>query len=379
MEKTKDISETNPYPKTDYNPYIHPEYNYNRNINLNEAEKNALQQIENSKKINDLRKSKNKEFKKKYNEKILSYQDEQKKKNAEEEITKKSEYLLRMQKLQNFNKTLQEKNMKKKLINNNRHLIWTKPDLMQNKTKTKSKSNNKIINEKKCKEILVINHNDTNNDVINLKNSDSNFIKKKTILIKSVKNEDNIINDLNTSDKINIEESKNIDNENIIDLRNNIQLLIDTKYNKKEKSLNEDIKDKINERINDLKRFRYDGTFPEKIAYTPTHQKKNIFKNKKFLSEFEKKRYIKALKHIFTERLGEHNIYIQNICSCGNLQKQLTALVEKGNLTVYGLTDVECANNCAFYKNKKEYMKNINDILRSIKNIKYENFHNKYK
>ena len=42
-------------------------------------------------------------------------------------------------------------------------------------------------------------------------------------------------------DKINIEESKNIDNENIIDLRNNIQILIDTKYNKKEKNLNEDI------------------------------------------------------------------------------------------------------------------------------------------
>ena len=43
------------------------------------------------------------------------------------------------------------------------------------------------------------------------------------------------------ADKINIEESKNIDNENIIDRRNNIQILIDTKYNKKEKNLNEDI------------------------------------------------------------------------------------------------------------------------------------------
>ena len=43
------------------------------------------------------------------------------------------------------------------------------------------------------------------------------------------------------ADKINIEESKNIDNKNINDLRNNIQILIDTKYNKKEKNLNEDI------------------------------------------------------------------------------------------------------------------------------------------
>ena len=108
-------------------------------------------------------------------------------------------------------------------------------------------------------------------------------------------------------------------------------------------------------------------------------QTKKFFKNKKFMSQFEKKRFIKALKRIFTERLGEHNIYIQNICSCGNLQKQLTAIVEKGNLTVYALTEVECANNCVFYNNKKEYLKNINDVLKSIKNIKYENFHNKYK
>jgi hypothetical protein len=49
----------------------------------------------------------------------------------------------------------------------------------------------------------------------------------------------------------------------------------------------------INERINDLKRFRYDGTFPEKNAYTPNHQKKHIFKNKKSISEFEKKDILK--------------------------------------------------------------------------------------
>ena len=61
------------------------------------------------------------------------------------------------------------------------------------------------------------------------------------------------------------------------------------------------------------------------------------------------------------------------------MQKQLTALVEKGNLTVYALTEVECANNCVFYKNKKAYLKSINDVLDSIKDIAYENFHNKYK
>ena len=55
------------------------------------------------------------------------------------------------------------------------------------------------------------------------------------------------------------------------------------------------------------------------------------------------------------------------------MQKQLTALVERGHITIYALTNIECANNCIFYKNKKEYMKCIYDILNSIKKIKYEN------
>ena len=59
MEKT--IS----YPKTVQNPNIQLEYNLNQNQNLNLAEKNALIQIENTKKLEDIKKSKQKEFKKK--------------------------------------------------------------------------------------------------------------------------------------------------------------------------------------------------------------------------------------------------------------------------------------------------------------------------
>ena len=386
MEKIKNIS----YPKSVPNPNILLEYNYNQKQNLNVAEKNALQQIENSKKLNELRKSKNREFKKKYNEKILSYYDEQKKKNEEEEIIKNSQNLDRFQKMKNFGKTLQEKTMKKKLINNNKNLIWIKPENNQSKNKLKNKINNNDINdEKKSKEIIVINHNDTNNNVVNLENTDNNFVKKKTILIKSESNDninDNNINiSVNENDNITqkMEESKecvkNQGSENIIDLRNNIQFLLDTKLNKKEYDINEDARDQINEKIDELRRFRYDGTLPEKNIHIEKHPKKNIIKTKKVLSDFEKKRYIKALKNIFTERLGAHNIYIQNICSCGNLQKHLSALVEEGHITIYALTNIECANNCIFYKNKKEYMKCIYDILYSIKKIKYENFHNKYK
>jgi len=382
MEKT--IS----YPKTVQNPNIQLEYNLNQNQNLNLAEKNALIQIENTKKLEDIKKSKQKEFKKKYNEKILSYYDEQKKKNEEEELNKKSDNFYRIQKMQNFNKTVYEKN-KKKIINNNKNLIWIKPENIKNKTQNKNKINNNIINnEKKInKEYIVINHNnnDINNDIVNLQSADSNFIKKKTILIKSESNDDININENNININISVNENlknkTNENNENIIDLRNNIQYLLDTKLTKKENiNINkEDKRDQINEKINELKQFRYDGTLPEKKIQSEKQSKKHIIKNKKFLSDFEKKRYIKALKNIFTERLGEHNIYIQNICSCGNLQKQLTALVERGHITIYALTNIECANNCIFYKNKKEYMKCIYDILNSIKKIKYENFHNKYK
>ena len=416
MLKTKNVSEKNIYPKSVPNPQIHLEHNFIQNRNMNEAELKAIKEIEASKRRNELRQSKNKEFKKKYNEKMLSYKDEQKKKNEEEELIKKAERLELIQKMQDFNKTLHEKNMKKNVINNNKHLTWTKTE------KTKSKSKSKEKNYKNTnKKIIVINHTDKYEDLVNFKNMDSNFIPKKTILkstsidINNINNNnDIIINDINNNDnnennfiqkktllkasndliqdKIEIEDSKEsfkneeIENKNekVIDLRSNIEYMINSQFIKNQflfKNIKEkdDIKNQINERINDLKKFRYEGLFPEKNIQFKKNKQKHFNINKKFLSQFEKKRFIKALKNIFTERLGEHNIYIQNICSCGNLQKQLTAIVEKGNLTVYALTEVECANNCVFYKNKKEYMKCINDVLNSIKRIKYENFHNKYK
>ena len=387
--------EKNPYPKSIPNPKIYLEYNPGTNKNLNEAESKALRQIEQSKKIKELEKSKKKEFKIKYNEKALSYKEEQKKKNQEEDLIKKAEYLERMKKMQEFNESLQKKNIKKKVINGNKNLIWIKKEKNQN-----IKSDKNDINKN---QIIIVDHDiNKNNDSINLKQMDSNFIAKKTILKSGINDDkDNNDNDndvdnnfilkktiLKSSndkiDMVNIKEIENKESEDyIIDLRNNIENIINSQYNKYNEDINkknsEDIRDQIDERINDLKKFRNEGLLPEKNIEVKKKEKKRIIKTKKFLSEFEKKRYIKALKNIFTERLGEHNIYIQNICSCGNLKKQLTAIVEKGNLTVYALTEVECANNCVFYKNKKEYMKNINDVLNSIKNIKYENFHNKYK
>ena len=301
MQKTKNEVEKYQFPQSVVNPQIYLEYNYNRKNNINEAEYKALLQIESNKKKNKLKKSKKKEFKKRYNEMALSYQDEQKKKNQEEEYIKKAERLQRLQKLHNFNKTLQEKNTKKKIINNNKHLIWVKTENNKNKNETKNESNKYNNNP-----IIVINHDNKEDDIVNLKKEDSTFIAKKTIL-KSVTSDnkdenkdiiiDNNANNKNitdnfmqkktvlksseylTNDDKKLEDLKEYqlkENENIIDLRTNLEYMINSQNIKNNFIINNksDIKEQINERIDNLKRFRYEGLFPEKNEQIKKKKKK---------------------------------------------------------------------------------------------------------
>ncbi len=381
------------YPIEFYNPHVHLEYDYNNNINLNEAEKRALELEEYKNKYIEDKILKDKEFAKKYNKNVFLYQEEQKLKNKEEEINKLKEKNEKLIKTKNFNRTVYEKNMKPFTQRYNHSKSLNKLNKASNNKKHKSVKQIKVINHKN-KNINIYNNMEIKNDI----NIDK-FVPQKRILQKASmeinneenNNNENIIfnenfdNDNNYEEKIdeNLKQAneninKNIDNPNVVDLRGNIesQLLEEIKHKKRYK--NNEINDEINEKINNIKRFRNHGYLPQQDEYVEEKKVKKV-KNKKFFSEFEKRRFIKALKHIITERLGAHDIYIQNICNCGNLQKQLTALVEKGNLTVYALTEVECANNCVFYKNKKAYLKSINDVLNSIKDIAYENFHNKYK
>ena len=118
---------------------------------------------------------------------------------------------------------------------------------------------------------------------------------------------------------------------------------------------------------------------PSQTSKKEKKEKIEKFEKKKFKSEFERRRFIKALKNIMTERLGEKNIIIPNICSCGQLQKKLDALIELGNISVLTYGDLECANNCIYYKHPEEFNKGINDVLKSIKQISYNAFNNKYK
>ena len=245
------------------------------------------------------------------------------------------------------------------------------------KAKTLNKTKNKSINNKELK--IVKNNipqkdNNKENEFILPENNelDNNF--KNNEIIKDTNKNENLTNN-NKLTNIN----NNIIDKDVIDLRIVLENQLLEEIKTKNKNIkNNEIKDDVNDKISTIQRFRIYGYLPDQ-EHPEIEKKKKKEKNKKFSSEFERRRFIKALKNIITERLGEHNIYIQNICSCGNLQKQLTALVEKGNLTVYALTDVDCANNCVFYKNKQAYLKSINEVLNSIKDIAYENFHNKHK
>lgn len=379
------------YPVEYFNPHVQLEYDIGNDLHLdfNEAEIKALQYDEFKNKYEEMKKLKNDKYKEIFNKNALLYEEELKMKNKEEELSKRKEDAEKLLKRQNFNKTVFNNNMQQ--IS---HRNFRKANTLDKDRNTKNKYD-------QYKEIKILYHNNQDIDTYNaeddLNSHKKLFMPKKTFL-KGETSDQFLADDNNNGDDdgfnkyfddLNLNQnnefddrmkSKNNLNNNIVDLRGDIEeeLLKELK-NKNRRGSNFHLKDEINNKISTIRRFRSQGVLPER--YIPMSQRKPKMKQKtkKFFSEFERKRFIKALKHILTERLGAHDIFIQNICSCGNLQRQLTALVEQGNLTVYALTDVECANNCEFYKNKKAYLKNINDVLKSIKDISYENFHNKYK
>lgn len=76
------------------------------------------------------------------------------------------------------------------------------------------------------------------------------------------------------------------------------------------------------------------------------------------------------------EKFNEKCIVIPNICSCGQLQKKLDTLLENKNVSVQSIINTECANNCIYYNNSGDYHKALSDIIRSVKNLKFESFSN---
>jgi len=195
---------------------------------------------------------------------------------------------------------------------------------------------------------------------------------------------------------------KKLKKNNAINLREDINLLIKNQAIErslkskglKQQKCEDEIDEEKDENIERLKYFRKFGKIEEKKIQNSkinnnnksakeeennnTSNINNNDKNSKYYQQFkkelEKRRYIKALRNLMIENFKEKNIIIPNICSCGQLQKKLDKIIENRNVSVYSIMNNECANNCIYYNKSQDYHKALNDIINSIKNVKFENF-----
>lgn len=352
------------YPIEYYHPHVHLEYNY-ENPGLNEAEIKALQQEEYKNNYEKIKEIKNREYINKYNKSALLYEEEQRMKNREEELNRKRAQNEQMLKKQNYNKTVYQKNMKP----------FLKEKELKAKTINKMKKS-KSLNKKEAK----INNHFKTQKLDNIKNEFIIFDKK---IQKEINDgysdnldEKEISENLNPKENVKNAKIKNknenkkddsLDN-NVVDLRYTLENQLIEEIRNKNRTINAiELKDEVDNKLNTIKRFRNFGYLPGQNSTTVEKKKKK--ENKKFSSEYERRRFNKALRNVINERLGQQSIPVQKICSCGSLHKQLDDLIEKGKLFINDLSEVECKNNCIFYKNQKEYLKKINDVLDSVKDL----------
>jgi hypothetical protein len=350
------------YPIEYYHPHVHLEYNY-ENPGLNEAEIKALQQEEYKNKYEKIKEIKNREYINKYNKSALLYVEEQRMKNREEELNRKREQNEQMLKKQNYNKTVFQKNMKP----------FLKEKELKAKTIDKMKKS-KSLNKKETK----INNHFKTQKLDNIKNEFIIFDKKIQKEINdgySDNLDDRELQDNLNSKKIfknekNKNENKKEDsfNNNVVDLRYNLENQLIEEIRNKNRTINtNELKNEVDNKLDTIKRFRNFGYLPGQTSINREKKKKKD--NKKFSSEYERRRFNKSLRNVINERLGKQNIDVQKICNCGKLHKQLDEFIEKGKFIINDLSEVECENNCIFYKNQKEYLKKINEVLNSVKDL----------
>ena len=356
------------YPLEYIKPHVHIEYNNNK-VNLNEAEAKALQQIENRNRRTELKKLKQKEYNKKYNKSALLYEEEQRMKNREEQILKKKEQDEQILRIQNYNKTVYQNNMKPFLKEkeklqtlNKEHIKTKKKKLLKKSTpnKLKKEKENKSSDKKKSIEIKdnedietkEILDNLVENDFKNKANNDSNLLNK---------------NNLNLNKKKDLTNS----NKDVVDLRIHLENQVLEEIKQKNLLLaNNEVLDQVDDKISTIKKFRTFGLLPEDTTIKNKSKKKDI-KNKKANSEYERRRFAKAINNVITEKLGEKNISLQNICNCGNLVKKINDMIENDNINI--LNDIECEKNCIFYNDKNSFLERINEVLSSVKELHFDN------
>ena len=182
---------------------------------------------------------------------------------------------------------------------------------------------------------------------------------------------------------------------NVINLREEIDNIIKSKLEecKNDKfesnratlyNFNTDVQNEINKNVSNIREFRKTGMInnPELFTARNETQSRKVNesliepKTKKFENELERRRYTKALKNLMIEKFKEKCIIIPHICSCGQLQKKLDNILECKNISVQSIVNIECANNCIYYKNSNDYNKSLSDIIKSVKNLKFETFSN---
>ena len=353
------------YPYEYTNPQVYLEYN-TKKLNLNEAEAKALQQIEYRNKKTELKKLKQKEYIRKYNKSALIYEEERRMKNREEQMLKKKEQDEQILRIQNYNKTVYQNNMKPFLKEKAQTINRQNMDKRRKKVGKKNEKN--LVKQQKSGKSF--------DKKTRMEVKDNEEFETKEILdnLMENKNKNKADNNSNLHAKNNLNLSKSNDatgsNNNVVDLRIGLENQVLEEIKLKNMLLtNNELLDKVDDKISTIKKFRTLGLLPEEAKSKSKSKKKE--RNKKMNSEFERRRFIKAINNIIREKLSEKNLNLKNICNCGKLQRKLDSMIEKDNLN--SLNGVECDENCIFYNNKEIYLEAINEVLKYIKNIYLEN------
>ena len=298
----------------------------------------------------------------KYKEGIILHKKRELEEQAKREQDKMN-ILRRKEQQSYYNQAIRNENIRK--TNMKKALSSQKARTANFNESQRVKTNNDTIASVKS----LTKHNETNLSDNNHSNRNINDVLKSNELSTSNHEQDNQVIDLQLNDLI----TKEISQQQTIDKQKHPQYITrNPHYNERvSKNIQSNLKRVEMFRKEGLTETNYDTFLPNCYTIKSTRPKP---KKPKFASEKEKKQFIKAFKHIFTERLGEKNIIIPNICSCGQLQKQLKAIVERGNISVLTLSNIDCANNCIFYNNPEKYKKYISDVLHSIKSLGYDSF-----
>lgn len=353
----------------------------------NYAEINALQEEEALEKKKKIKKDEYERSMLKYKENNRKFK-EKKLEDALIKLKQKEEVKIQLKEKKDYNKSIKEINLKKNKREKEYKQSGNCSDICNYPNK---EIKSEIINEENTnqyKAIINLNDNQKNNDDILIPSD--NFDKA----LNTNSNEKDV-NENNSSNHNAIEEKKT---DYIINLRNEISELIkNTLLQQKQKQnqikpcinsnpdnaeSNEYLYNDIASNLKHISQFRKTGFKSITQSSSPIRNRElNQYilfnSNTTRQKTLQELRFHKALKQILTERLGEKNIYLPNICSCGQLQISLDTLISEKNISVYSVFNINCANNCIYYKKRHEYEKSIKDILFSVRDLTFESFFDK--